>query len=64
MQKVLQIQTTVGRHTPYKFPYTNPLSQFVTLEFVSSKPHIMEVRREKQSFEANESKGVELYIPP
>jgi len=42
----------MGRHTPYKFPYTNPLSEFVTIEFVSSKSNIMEVRNEKIPFES------------
>ena len=36
----------------------------MTLEFVSSKPAIMSVRREKQSFEARETKQIDLYFPP
>lgn len=52
LQKAYQIQTMVGRHTPYRLPYTNPLSEFVTIEFVSSKPHLMEVRRERVPFES------------
>ena len=36
----------------------------MTLEFVSSKPSVMEVRREKQSFEQQETKHIDLYIPP
>lgn len=64
VQRAYQIPVVVGRHTPYKFPFANPLSQFVMLEFVSSKPAIMEVRMERQSFEANESKHVELFVPP
>jgi hypothetical protein len=34
------------------------------LEFGSSKPQLMEVRREKQGFDANESKNVDIYIAP
>ena len=40
------------------------MPEFLVLEFVSSKPSVMEVRREKQSFEANETKNVDLYVPP
>lgn len=40
------------------------MGEFVTVEFVSSKPRMLEVRREKVSFEANENKMVELYVPP
>ena len=53
-----------GKHTPYKFQYVNPLSEFTMLEFVSSKPALMEVRMERQGFEANESKYIELFVPP
>ena len=35
----------------------------MNLEFVSSKPGLMEVRREKQSFEANETRQIDLMIP-
>jgi hypothetical protein len=47
VQRAYRIETTAGRHTPYKFPYTNPMSGFSMIEFVSSKPTLMEVRREK-----------------
>lgn len=53
----------MGRHTPYKFPYTNPLSEFVTIEFVSSKSNVMEVRNEKIPFESQETKHINLFIP-
>lgn len=62
--RAYQIPVVVGRHTPYKFPYVNPLTEFTMLEFVSSKPALMEVRMERQGFEANESKHIELFVPP
>ena len=34
------------------------------LQFVSSQPSLLELRREKQGFEANESRPIELLIPP
>jgi hypothetical protein len=64
IQRAYTIQAVVGRHTPHKFAYVNPLSEFTTLEFVSSKPALMEVRREKQGFESGESRQVELFVPP
>jgi len=33
------------------------------LEFVSSRPALMEVRREKQGFEAGETRQIELMVP-
>jgi hypothetical protein len=33
------------------------------LEFISSNNGLMEVRREKQGFEANENKLIELLVP-
>ena len=44
IKDVQQIPAVVGKHTPYKFTFMNPLSEFALLEFVSSKPAIMEVR--------------------
>ena len=64
IQRSYQIQTYVGKHMPYKFQYVNPLSEFVTLEFVSSNSAIMEVREEKLAFETHESKNIELFVPP
>jgi hypothetical protein len=63
VQRAYRIDSVAGRHTPYKFPYSNPLSSFVMLEFVSSKPTLMEVRREKQGFEANVTRQIELMVP-
>lgn len=63
VQRSYPIQTSAGKVTPYKFAYANPLGEFTTLEFVSSKPALMEVRREKQGFEAHESRHVELLVP-
>jgi hypothetical protein len=53
-----------GRHTPYKFAFVNPLNEFAMIEFVSSKPSLMELRHEKQGFDAHEIRHVELFIPP
>ena len=63
IQRAYRIETVAGRHTPYKFPYANPLSQFSMLEFVSSRPALMEVRRERQGFEASETRQIELMVP-
>ena len=63
VQRAYRIKAVSGRHTPYKFPYTNPASQFSMIEFVSSKPSLMEVRRERQGFEGNETRQVELMVP-
>ena len=64
VSRAYQIQTTKGVPTPHKFQFANPLNEFVMLEFVSSKPALMEVRRQNQGFEAHESRPVELLIPP
>jgi len=64
LQRAMQVQAMVGRHTPFKFNYTNPLPEFVTVQFGSSKSHLMEVRNERMAFEANETKPVELYLAP
>lgn len=64
VQRAYQVPVVAGRHTPYKFPYVNPLSEFAMLEFVSSKPALMEMRVERQGFEANESRHIELFVPP
>ena len=63
IQRAYRIETVAGRHTPYKFAYVNPCAQFSMIEFVSSRPGLMEVRRERQGFEANETRQVELMIP-
>ena len=64
VQRAYRIEVLAGRHTPYKFQYVNPLSEFAMLTFVSSQPSLLELRREKQGFEANESRLIELFIPP
>lgn len=64
VQRAYQIPVVTGKHTPYKFQYVNPISEFTMLEFVSSKPALMEVRVERQGFEANENKYIELFVPP
>ena len=64
LQRALQVETKVGVHTPCTFEFQNPMADFVTLEIVSSRPSLLEVRREKLSFEAQERKSIELYIAP
>lgn len=64
IQRAYQIIVAPGRHTPHKFEYVNPLTEAVTLEFVSSKPALMEVRRDRQVFQAGETKTVEVFVPP
>ena len=64
IQRAYQVTVAAGRHTPFIFAYVNPLGEAVTLEFVSSKPALMEVRRERQFFESRESTTVELFLPP
>ena len=49
---------------PFKFKYTNPLPEFAAVQFGSSKPLVLEVRNERLAFEANETRAVELYLPP
>lgn len=64
VKRVETINVVAGKHTPKIFTFTNPLDEFVMLEFVSSKPSLMEVRREKQGFDAHQSLPIELFIPP
>jgi len=63
LQKQYEVHLVVGRHQPYKLPYTSQLGQEAIFEFVSSRPNLMQVRREKENFQTNETKSVDLVFP-
>ena len=46
------------------FQYRNPLNEFVILELASSKLTLLELKSEKQGFEAHETRDIDFLVPP
>ena len=60
-----EIEVLRGSHCIKKFQFTNIINEENSLEFVSSKPSLLQIRSENgtYNFKPHEKKEIEIYLP-